>query len=314
MMERGYNFRIMKRMVPDGFSRAIEGVFGQEGREWLERLPGLVELCVQRWSLTVEGAFAELSYNYVLRVRRADGSRAVLKLGVPEIELSSEIAALQFYAGRGSAYLYESDADLGALLIEALEPGDMLATQEDDERATMIAAGVMEKLWRPATADWQGCLSVAGWASGIQRLRKRFGGGSGPLPEKWLGRAEGLFGELLASAGPAYLLHGDLHHFNILRAQREPWLAIDPKGVLGEPAYELGAFLYNPQPDFPWRSDLGKVLARRVALLCERLGLDRQRVLGYGVAQAVLSACWDIEGNVPRWEGMIRVAEELANL
>ena len=314
MMGAGYNIGAMKVMIPEAFIRTIEGGWGQAGRDWLERLPGLVELCAQRWSLSVEGTFAELSYNYVLRVRRADGSRAVLKLGVPEVELSSEMAALQFYAGRGCACLYESNAELGALLIERLEPGEMLASLEDDDRATLIAAGVMERLWRPATADWQGSLSVAGWARGLQRLRDQFGGGSGPLPEALVGRAEGLFGELLASAGEPYLLHGDLHHFNILRAQREAWLAIDPKGVLGEPAYELGAFLYNPQPDFPWRSDLGKVLARRVALLCERLGLDRQRVLGYGVAQAVLSACWDIEGNVPRWEGMIRVAEELANL
>jgi streptomycin 6-kinase len=301
-------------MIPERFARTITSVFGQEGWEWLERLPELVRLCAQRWSLTIEGFFEELSYNYVLRVRRADGSRAVLKLGVPNVELSSEIAALQFYAGRGCAELYESDAVLGALLIEILEPGEILATLQDDDQRTLIAAGVMEKLWRPAPAEREGFLSVAGWAGSIQRFRGQFGGSSGPLPEVLVARAEGLFGELLASAGEPTLLHGDLHHFNILSAKREPWLAIDPKGVIGEPAYELGAFLYNPLPEFPQRRDLRKILARRIDILCERLELDRQRVLGYGLAQAVLSACWDVEGGMPGWEATTRVAEVLGEM
>ena len=145
-------------------------------------------------------------------------------------------------------------------------------------------------------------------------MRGRFGGSSGPLPEILVARAEGLFSELLASAGEPTLLHSDLHHINILSARREPWLAIDPKGVLGERAYELGAFLYNLLPEFPRRRDLRKILARRIDILCERLELDRQRVVGYGLAQAVLSACWDVEDGVPGWERTIRVAEVLGGM
>jgi streptomycin 6-kinase len=298
----------------EDFAQRIRTTFKEDGAAWLRRLPEVLDLCARRWSLVVEAPFAGLSYNYVTRVRRADGSRAVLKLGVPNNELTSEMAALEFYAGQGMVQLYAADAKLGAILLEELRPGTMLATLEDDDQATVIAAGLLGQVWRPAPAKQEAFLTVAGWAQGMGELRRRFGGGSGPLDKRLFDRAEGLFAELLASAGEPYLLHGDFHHFNILRAERAPWLVIDPKGVLGEPAYDLGAFLYNPLPDFPWRSDLRRRLARRVDILCERLGLDRQRVLGYGQAQAVLSACWDVGDDIPGWEGTMHVAEELGEL
>ncbi len=297
--------------IPGQFALTIANVFGEAGKVWLEGLPDLIETCARRWSLQVLEAFPELSYNYVMRVVRPDGSRAVLKLGVPNQELSSEIAALEFFQGQGIAELYAADLELGALLIEELRPGRMLAHLEDDDQATTIAAGVMQALWRPAPVQREAFLSVAGWAEGISRHRQRYEGGSGPLDARLVARAEGLFAELLASAGEPYLIHGDFHHFNILQAERAPWLAIDPKGVLGEPVYDLGAFLYNPTPGFPRRSDLRQRLARRVDILSEMLNFDRRRVLGYGLAQAVLSACWSLEGAEEGWEDTMRVAEEL---
>jgi streptomycin 6-kinase len=96
-------------------------------------------------------------------------------------------------------------------------------------------------------------------------------------------------------------LHGDLHHYNILSAERQPWLAIDPKGIVGEPAYETGALIRNPVPQILSAPNLDRILARRIHQLSDELGYDRQRVYGWAVAQAVLSAWWtyeDTEGNV----------------
>jgi streptomycin 6-kinase len=121
--------------------------------------------------------------------------------------------------------------------------------------------------------------------------------------------AERLFAELLASQAEPVLLHGDLHHFNILAAERQPWLALDPKGVVGEPAYEVGALLRNPSPDQP-----AHVQARRVAQLAEALALDRERLLGWGVAQAVLSGWWMYEDHGYGWEPALACAEVLAGL
>jgi streptomycin 6-kinase len=104
------------------------------------------------------------------------------------------------------------------------------------------------------------------------------------------------------------LLHGDLHHCNILAARRRPWLAIDPKGLAGEPAYEAGALLRNPDP----RRYLDpKVQRRRVDVLHEELALEKDRILGWGVAQAVLAAWWSIEDSGTVWESQCACAEVL---
>jgi streptomycin 6-kinase len=126
-------------------------------------------------------------------------------------------------------------------------------------------------------------------------------------------RALKLFEELISSSTETVLLHGDLHHYNILTAERQPWLALDPKGVVGDPCYEVGALFYNPEGLLD-RSNLRQVLARRADQLSEELGFDRQRVLGYGIAQAVLSAWWSYEDHGHGWEPTLVIADHLKNL
>ena len=142
-------------------------------------------------------------------------------------------------------------------------------------------------------------------------MRRHFSGGTGPLPAPLVEQAEALFAELIASQAEPVLLHGDLHHFNILAARRQPWLAIDPKGVVGEPAYETGALLRNPAEMLAGPHP-GRILARRVDQLCEELDLDRERVRGWGVAQAVLSAYWSWEDHGHVWDDALVFAELLA--
>ena len=276
-------------------------LYGERGAAWLRDLPALIWACEQRWSLAVQTPF-KLSYNYVAPARRADGVEVVLKLGVPNPELLTEIESLRLYDGRGICQLLDADPERGILLLDRLVPGTMLAAL-DDEQATSIAAGVMRQLWRPVPADHP-FPTVAKWAEGMKRLRAEFGGGTGPFDAALVERAEGLFADLLASMGEPVLLHGDLHHENILAAERDSWLALDPKGVVGEREYEVGALLRNPDID---RLTV-PILARRVDQLAGELGFDRQRVIGWGLAQAVLSAWWVYEDHGYDWEGAMRVA------
>ncbi|MFL6336534.1 MAG: aminoglycoside phosphotransferase family protein [Pyrinomonadaceae bacterium] len=182
------------------------------------------------------------------------------------------------------------DAEWGALLLERLEPGTQLVAlcEEEDEAATGAAAGVMKQLWRPAPAA-HNFPTAADWGGGLRRLREHFGGGTGPFPRRLLEEAESLFAELLASSEAPVLTHGDLHHGNVLAAARTPWLAIDPKGLVAEPAYEVGALLRNPLPQLLRWPDPVRVTERRIAQLSDELGFDRARVRGWGLAQAVLS-------------------------
>jgi streptomycin 6-kinase len=289
--------------VPGEFASTIASVFQEDGLRWLERLPALVAACERRWSIAAQAPFEPLSYNYIAPAIRADGTEVILKLGVPNPELTTEIEALSLYGGRGSVRLLDVDRHQGALLLERLQPGTPLLAMADDERATRVAARVMRRLWRAVPPEHP-FPTVTRWAAGLDRLRARFHGSTGPLPQVLVEQAEGLFVDLLGSMAEPVLLHGDLHHENILSAQREPWLAIDPKGVVGEPAYEVGALLRNVAPRRP-----GSVIARRADLLAEELGFDRRRLLGWGLAQAVLAAWWCIEDQMQGWEGFVRCAE-----
>ena len=124
--------------------------------------------------------------------------------------------------------------------------------------------------------------------------------------------AETLFAELIDSMVEPMLLHGDLHHGNILAAERQPWLAIDPKGVVGEPAYEVGILLRNPMPELLAQPQPEHILARRVDQLSEELGFERVRVLRWGLAQAVLAAWWAYEDHGRGWEQWIACAQLLS--
>ncbi|MBI3732007.1 MAG: phosphotransferase [Chloroflexi bacterium] len=302
-------------MIPPPFARAMAELYGAAGDEWLGRLPALLAECERRWSLTIGPPFPKLSYNYVAPAMRADGSEVVLKAGVPNPELLTEMEALRLYDGRGIVRLLEADRERGVMLLERLSPGMPLSSLADselhaakaDEQATAIAAGVMRRLWRPLPPQHP-FPTVEKWAEGLTRLRAHFGGGTGPFPTRLVEAAETLFCELIASMAEPVLLHGDLHHDNILSAGREPWLALDPKGLAGEPAYEVGAFLRNPMPQILNWPQPERLLARRVDQLAEELNLGRVRLAGWGLAQAVLSAWWSFEDHGHGWEGAIACA------
>ena len=301
---------------PTFFVTTIRTTFGDAGDAFLCDLPRRLDEYAQRWGLTLLPAFPHLSYNYVAPAVRRDGSEAVLKLGVPHRELRSEVAALTHYAGAGCVALLEADPDGGALLLARLRPGATLRqlVYTDDVKTTAILAEVMAALWRPAPAA-HAMLTIDVWAAELAALRLHFGGGTGPFPAPLVDTAEGLFAELLASSAAPVVLHGDLHHDNVLAAQGGRWLAIDPKGVVGEREFEVYALLRNPLGWPLAQPDPARVLRRRIDQVADRLGLDRERMRLWSVAQCVLSAWWDYsDSNPTAGQDDLRIAEMLWNL
>lgn len=290
--------------LPEAFIANMRNTFEADGEKFISDLPSLIEEASIRWGLAGIEPVENLSYHFVAFAKR-NGQDVVLKIGVPHDELTSQIAALRLYAGRGACALIESDGHKGMLLLERLQPGRMLADLEDDERATGIAAEVMAQLWRPAPQGGE-FLSLRRWFDGLDQLRARFGGGTGPLPARVVEKAEGLVRDLFAGEGPDVLLHGDFHHYNVLESGRG-WLAIDPKGVIGPAGYEVGPFLINPF-DLLERPDPVQVTHRRISVLSERLGFDRETIRAWGIAHAVLSAWWSVEDR-GEWRSAIRCAE-----
>lgn len=299
--------------IPDNLINTHVQMHGDAGAEWVRKLPDLIAQCERRWSLSLLSPFPGLWYNYVSPARRRDGSDAVLKVCYPDREFRTEVEALRLYDGRGAVQMLDFDLDWGVILLEHISPGTMLVTVDDDAEATSIAAEVMKQIWRPVP-EVHPFPTVRDWGKGFTRMRAHFGGTSGPFPEKLTDEAERLFDDLLASMDTPVVLHGDLHHYNILAAQRQPWLAIDPKGVVGEPAYETGALLRNPDPAYYASPDASLIARRRIHQLAEELGMDRERIQAWGVAQAVLSAWWSIEdgGDDDSWKSSIAFAEMLS--
>lgn len=285
-------------VIPADFARVTIARSRAAGRDWLDRLPTILEACAERWGLTLGAPATSLSYNYVVAARRADGAAAMLKIHVPEGGFASERAALRRFDGRGSVRLLASDPCNAALLLERCEPGTplTLTTVADDEHATSIAAHVMRQVWQPL-APGDRFQTMADWNADLRLLRPHYGGGTGPFPIRIIEEVETLLPALAASTPAPILLHGDLHYDNILAAGREPWLAIDPKGLAGEPAYETGVLLYNPYPHLLDAPHPGRILARRVDQLAEELALDRARVRGWGIVRAVLSAWWHVQSS-----------------
>jgi streptomycin 6-kinase len=279
-------------VVPEDFACKMIALGGEDGRAWIERLPVILAACEQRWGLTISPPF-DLSYNYVAPAVCGDGTPVVVKACLPNGE-TTQVEALRLFDGHGMVRLLEYDEGDEVMLLERLRPGTLLSTVEDDEKATSIAAAVMRQMWRPVPQEHP-IPTVFDWGKGFVRLRQHYGGGCGPFPPTLLEEAETLFAELNASMADRVLLHGDLHHENILAAEREPWLAIDPKGLVGEPAYETGALLRNQLSVVFENLQPGRVMARRVDQLAGELGLDRSRVRGWGLAQSVLSMWWSIE-------------------
>ena len=295
--------------LPAGFLHNIQHVFGEQGKQWLEDLPNLLNEAAERWDLEI-GEPLLLSYNYVTAAKRSGKSEVVLKIGVPNREFSSEIHALRYFNADGCVRLLESNDERSVILLERLNPGEMLVTLKDDEERTQIACDVMQRLWRPAPEGLP-LIQLSEWFAQLSELRPRYAGGSGPFPEKLVERVERLIPELFAEAGAPMLIHGDFHHFNVLSSERG-WLAIDPKGVIGPREYDCGPLLINPMPDLPKLPGALKITRRRIAILSERLGFSRERVRDWGFCHAMLSSWWDLAEDDTGGEYSLACAELLA--
>jgi len=212
---------------------------------WLARLPGVVADLAERWSLVLGEPFdtAQTNCAWVAPAVRSDGANAVLKLGMPHFEGEHEIRGLRFWNGDPMVRLLEADEELGAMLLERCEPGTSLR-DESGSKQDVVVARLLTRLWRapaPPHAFRPLATMLQYWSEETEAASTRWQDPG--LVQEGLG----LFRDLLLGAPRSVLLATDLHAGNILRAQREPWLAIDPKPFVGDPAYDATQHLLNCQ-------------------------------------------------------------------
>ncbi|HSG42290.1 MAG TPA: aminoglycoside phosphotransferase family protein [Anaerolineales bacterium] len=338
--------------LPPEFISNIQNTFREEGHAFLESLPDLIAEASARWGLTDAVPAPELSYNFVafaktsftatpqggdkitkhakikngLRDLSALGGSTdvVLKMGVPNGEIRSEMAALKLFNGEGACKLLEYDEKRCWMLLERLRPGVMLVGMEDDEERTHIAAEVMKKIWVSVgtQSSPKGDIGVSlpdnfiqltDWFHGaFERMRKTFNGGTGPFNQKIVERVESSVRDFFAENHNPVLMHGDFHHYNILSSERG-WLVIDPKGVIGPAGYEVGPFMLNPWSGFSDGVNYKSMIKKRIDTLHEHLGFERERILEWSLAHAILSSWWSFEDNTG-WESASRFAKILSTI
>jgi streptomycin 6-kinase len=272
------------------------------GGAWLDRLPRLVAECAELWSLRLGTPF-EAHISYVAAAELADGRRAVLKVNFPEPEGEREPDALLHWDGEGAARLLDQDPERRALLVERCEPGTQLWEVVDEEEANGVAASVLRRLWR-RPPDGHGfrllAEQAASWADEIPARWERLGR---PFERALLDEAVGFLREAGPAQGEPVLLHQDFHGGNVLRATREPWLAIDPKPLVGEREFDTASLLRDRRPELLGDPGATARVRRRLDQLAAGLDLDRERMRGWGVAHAL---AWNGD------EGMIACARLLA--
>ena len=263
----------------------------EHGRAWLDALPGAVEESAAHWRLRLDQPFPYAFTSLAIPGRSEDGTDVVLKVQYLDRETEHEASALRLWNGDGAVRLLDRFPACDALLLERCIPG----TPVPPERAIDVLIGLLPRLWKPATAPPFRTLAdeASHWAA---TLRERRG-----FDRRLIDAALDAIANLAGSQGDQVLLHQDLHSWNVLAAQREPWLVIDPKPLVGEREFGLAPIIRS--------HGLGsgrREVQHRLDQLTSELGLDRERARQWCIAQTV---AWSVgEGDV---RGHVQVVESL---
>ncbi|MEV0535299.1 aminoglycoside phosphotransferase family protein [Kitasatospora sp. NPDC050463] len=270
--------------VPEWLARSVGT--DEEGRRWLAELPDRVEALLTRWDLTLERvADPGGSLSLVAYVHRDDLSPAVLKTGLVTPETDREHAALARWAGRGAVLLLDSDPAEGSLLLERLH-GEIPLRSLAEPKAMLEATSLLHRLWVEPPGDHRFATLADRAAAIAADLRRRAAlpgaGEAAALVTEAQESAEGL----LASTDEAILLHGDFHHGNVLAADRAPWLAIDPRPLVGERAYDVARLALDRADTLVGSPGVPAAVRRRLHQLADALEVDRERLRGWTLFRA----------------------------
>ncbi|NGO49182.1 aminoglycoside phosphotransferase family protein [Streptomyces ureilyticus] len=272
--------------IPETFARSTVDREGEAGAAWLAELPRIVGELLRRWECVRDGEVMHGGVGVIVPVRRPAEGPAVLKVSFPHPGNVHEPDAFAVWGGRGAVRLYERDDERFAMLLERARTSTLAEVEDDDEVVTV--AGRLSH-----------CLAVPA-PPGLPRLREqadfweeqlRLDAEELPhnLPRHVLDTALATVREL-GRTQPDTVIHGDLHAGNILRADREPWLAVDPKGYAGDPAYDGGTLLKALALRFLQLPDLSKAVRRAVDVFAEAAEVDRERARRWAQFHAVETA------------------------
>jgi streptomycin 6-kinase len=270
---------------------------GPEWLAWVEGLPKLTRSLLQEWELRPHGEPTHGSCSIVLPVDMRGGAPAVLKISFPDSESEHEHLALRRWGGDGAVRLLRADPRRRAILLERLHRQNL--NQLPDVEACEIVAGLYRRIHVPALPQLRTLSGYVGrWSTELDALPR-----SAPLPRRLVEQAIALGRDLIAEpASTGSVIHGDLHYENVLAGDREPWLAIDPKPMNGDPHYEVAPMLWNRWDELA--GDIRNGVRRRFHALVDAAELAEDRARAWVVVRMMHNAMWELEAGAQadrRW-------------
>lgn len=266
---------------------------------WLASLPATVANVCAKWSIELDPAIPESNITLVLLGHSAELGPVAIKSSPLADEFRAEATALELATGDNVARRYDVDFERSVMVIERIMPGTQLRhVAMTDEDATRLAAETVATMWRPVPYP-AGLHPLRHW------MRALFDWSPRPdrIPADLVQQAQELGLSLLATSRRSCLLHGDFQHHNLLRRESGKWAIIDPKGLVGDPGFDIAAWMYNP-PGVTARDDYLDLATRRIAIFADIWGMNQQDLAAWAFVGTVLSACWSAGDSAP--DGLLR--------
>jgi len=285
--------------LPENFIFNIHATYGEAGKNWLEQLPSHLDFLSKKWNFRIIKPIPDLSYSFVALVElNSNHTVVILKTTPAGGSLIPEAHWLQCFR-RGTPRVFNIDEERNAFLMERLVPGETLKSlikAGQDEAATRILCQtILELHSEDPTPLASSSPSILSPYKHVSELAHSLTFLKGHMEEGMISKAKTLFHTLSFDRKNDVLLHGDLHHDNILKSG-STWKVIDPHGYIGDPAAESSPMIYNPLDYFPSDRALKQVIDLRLKILCEMLPFDPQRIKAWAFCWTMLSAAWDVEG------------------
>ena len=279
------------------FKQNIVSIYGNKGEQWLDDLPEITSKIAKEHNLSGLSPVDNMTFNYVASGYQND-KPIILKIGLNSKALAKEASCLKTFAKHAAAEVLATDKNM--IIMKRSVPGVTLKEYFPDKNieATTILCSVIKELHSADIPDEHDFYHVNDLLKTLDNQLD--------IPENILSKARSIRDNLLSSTDKEVLLHGDLHHDNILKHGDE-WLVIDPKGFIGDPAFEPAAYLCNPIPELLHEDNAKQIVSDRIKLCAEKLEIPEQRIKDWLYVKSVLCWAWSLEDNLDPgyWEDFL---------
>lgn len=283
-------------------------IYAEKGKQWFADLPMILNELTRVWNLSHVVPVENMSFNYVTKAIQYPNKPVILKIICDKNAFIDEMHALQYFDGSGSIQIIAVNECHHALLLQRAVPGVTLTSIYSSQIEYVMDSYVntMQKLHQKHFTSQYNFKHISDWLIAIDHLTDH------RCPAPLLEKAINLKNKLLASSTNEVLLHGDLHHDNIIQ-QGDQWLAIDPKGIVGEPEFEIAAFDFMYVRELANNPAIKKIIENRAVRLAQKSNLNSQRIYDWILVRLVLMAAFQIEDNMdPTWS--LKLAEIIARV